>query len=194
MEFKDYQKYRWFVTSKGNLVVGGKNAEQNEILIRKLKESSEDLIMMHTTEPGSPFSAILAGPKSVKEPDIQECAAFTASFSKAWKEKKRRVSVDMFNLSQLYKLKGMKIGTWGVKGEIRKISTSLELVLTKQNNKLRAVPLTTVKSKKEILSKIIPGNIDKSLILSKIQMMTEEPLNQDELISALPSGGIKIKK
>ncbi len=193
MEFKDYKKYRWFITSKGNLVIGGKNAEQNELLIKKLKESNKELVMMHTTSPGSPFAAILADPKLVKESDMQECAIFTASFSKAWKEKKKRVSVDMFNLSQLYKLKGMKTGTWGVKGEIRRIFANLELVLTKQNNILRAVPPTAVKSK-NILLKIIPGKIDKHLILPKIQMMVEESLNQDELISSLPSGGIAIKK
>ena len=32
METKDksYEKYKWFVTSSGKLVMGGKNAEQNE--------------------------------------------------------------------------------------------------------------------------------------------------------------------
>ena len=195
MEFKDYQKYRWFYTSSGKLVVGGKNSEQNETLIRKMKEMKMDFLAMHTTSPGSPFSIILADSKLVKESDREECAIFTASFSKAWKEEKKKTSVDIFNLSQLYKLKHMKQGTWGVKGEITRISAHVELVLTKQNNKLRAVPPITVKSDKDILLKIIPGGkLDKNLIFPKIQIAIEESFSKEDFLSAMPAGGIKIKK
>mgnify|MGYP001560219158 FL=1 len=193
MEFKEYQKYRWFYLSSGKLVAGGKNAEQNEYLIRKLKESKKDRIMMHTTEPGSPFSVIFADPKVLKESDIKECAIFTASFSQAWKTGKKRASVDIFNLSQLQKLKTMKIGTWGVKGEIKRVSVPIELVLTKQHDKLRAVPPMTVRSKKDILLKIVPGKADKHLMLPKLQIVLAESFSKDDLLSALPAGGIKIK-
>ena len=194
MEFKDYEKYRWFFTSTEKIVIGGKNAEQNEQLLIKLKNQKKEKIMMHTTEPGSPFSVIFADPKSVKEQDIKECAIFTACFSKAWRANKKNTTVDVFKLSQLYKTPAMKLGSWGVKEKIRKISVSLELALTKQNNKLRAVPLSAVKSKKDILIYLFPGKIDKNLILPKIQMMVEESLNQEEILSALPPGGIRIKK
>src|SRR3989344_4927218 len=101
MEFKDYLKYRWFYTSSGKLVVGGKNAEQNEQLIRKLKEQKNDLLALHTTEPGSPFSFILAEVNKISEEDIKEGAIFTACFSQAWKAKKKSASVDIFKLSNL---------------------------------------------------------------------------------------------
>ena len=191
--FKDYEKYRWFYTSSGKLVVGGKNAEQNEILLKELKVEGEERIMMHTTDPGSPFTAIIFDPKLVKESDIKECAIFTGSFSRAWRSKKKRVSIDIFTLSQLYKSGLMKSGTWGVKGEIRRISVNLELVLTKQNNKLRAVPQLTSKSRKDILLTIIPGKSDKDLILPKLQIALPIYCSQEELLNALPSGGIKIK-
>ena len=161
MEFKDYTKYKWFLTSSGNLVVGGKSADQNESLLLKLKKQKEDLTLMHTSDPGSPFSVILS--ESPSSSDIQECAIFTASFSKAWKQKKEKVQVDTFKLSQLYKLKSMKTGTWGVKPPVKRLSVSLALVLTKQKDKLRAVPERSIKSKKDILLKIVPGDTDKTL-------------------------------
>ena len=194
MESKEYEKYRWFITSTEKLVIGGKNAEQNEQLLIKLKNQKEEKIMMHTTEPGSPFSVIFADPKSVKEQDIKECAVFTACFSRAWRVNKKNTTVDVFKLSQLYKIPTMKVGSWGVKEKIRKISVSLELALTKQNNKLRAVPPLSVESKKDVFIYLVPGKTDKNLILPKIQMMIKNSLNQEELISALPSGGIRIKK
>ncbi len=192
MEFKDYQRYRWFFTSTNKLVVGGKNALQNEELIRRLKTTKKDFLGMHTADPGSPFAFILVEKKLIKNTDIEECSIFTASFSRAWKEKKKKVEVHIFNLSQLYKTKGMKMGTWGVKLPIKKTSVNLELVLTKQKSKLRAVPESVVKKKKEILLKITPGKIDKQLMLPKIQISLDEEFSQEELLSALPSGGIKI--
>src|SRR3989344_4455030 len=132
MEFEDYQKYRWFVTSSGKLVIGGKSAEQNEALLKKLKSSEEDRIIMHTAQPGSPFSVILSPINSVNSSDMIEGAIFTASFSRAWRQEKKKINVDIFYLSSLYKLSSMKKGTWGVKNSPKKSSTKLALVLTKQ--------------------------------------------------------------
>lgn len=88
----------------------------------------------------------------------------------------------------------MKVGTWGVKGKIKRQSVPLELVLTKQENKLRAVPEFVVKNKKDILLKIRPGKIDKQEMLPKFQILLNESFSQEELLSALPSGGVTIVK
>ncbi len=192
MEFKDYQKYRWFYTSSKKLVVGGKNAEQNEELIKKMQAIKQDRIIMHTQMPGSPFSVILADIKKVTNNDIKETAIFTASFSRAWRERSKQANIDIFKLSQLYKSDAMKQGTFGVKGEIKRISIPLELALIKQKSKLRAVPLSSVKSK-NILLKITPGEKDKLQMLPELQKSLPK-YSKEEILAALPSGGIKIKK
>ena len=153
MEFKEAQKYRWFITSSGKLVVGGKSAEQNEVLLKELKEKNKDGIVMHTQSPGSPFSIIIAD--SIKKSDIEQSAVFTASFSRAWRSRKKKENVDIFRLSQLYKEKSMKTGTWGIKGKITRLPVSLSLVLTTQKSKLRAVPEKAVRSKRLILLKLL---------------------------------------
>ena len=43
----NYQKYKWFFTSSGKLVVGGKSSEQNDELLRKLNASNKDFIVMN---------------------------------------------------------------------------------------------------------------------------------------------------
>ncbi len=191
MEFKDYQKYKWFLTSKGNLVVGGKSSTQNDELIRSLKEKFRELTILHTSAPGSPFSAILT--QTPTESELLETAIFTASFSRAWKENKKKVSVDIFKLSQMHKKRDMKTGTWGVKGDIKMTVVDLELVLTIQNEKLRAVPESSVK-KKDILLKIAPGKIDKTQMLTKIQIALDKDYSEEEILSALPAGGVRIVK
>lgn len=190
----DYKKYRWFFTASGKLVVGGKSSAQNDELLKKFKRSKHDYVVMHTSRPSSPFSIIFAEKSDVSESDIEEVAIFTACFSRQWKEGKKMAEIDIFSLSRLYKLGSMKTGTWGVKGKIGKKTVPLELVLTKQNEKLRAVPEKTVKNKKDIFLKIIPGKVDKSQMLPKLQVEMAEHVNQEELLSALPAGGVAISR
>ncbi len=190
----NYKKYKWFCTSSGKLVVGGKSAEQNDELLKLLKKQNKECVMMHTSEPGSPFSVILADVKDVKKSDIEECAVFTASFSRAWKLGKKTASIDIFKSSEIYKDSRMKTGTWGVLGRAKKVNASLMLVLTKQRGVLRAVPEKSIKSKKEMIVKILPGNISKEDVLAKIQLEFGSALSHEELLSALPSGGFKVIK
>ncbi len=187
----DYKKYRWFFTLSGKLVVGGKSAMQNEELLKRLKRQAMNFTLMHTESPGSPFSVILSD--KITKSDIEETAVFTGCFSREWKRLKKETIIHIFALSQLYKTKKMGIGTWAVKGKVERKIAPLELFLTKQKNILRAVPEKTLKTKKYLL-KITPGKIDKKDILPKIQLEIAEHLNQEELLSALPSGGIFISK
>lgn len=187
----DYKRYRWFFTSSGKLVIGGKSAEQNDSLLDILKEEEGDYIVMHTSTPGSPFSVILEDIGEVSQEDIEECAIFTGCFSKVWKSGKSKALVGIFKLSQLYKDKTMKQGTWGVAGDVEEHSVKLELVLTKQKNVLRAVPEQTAETK---IVKILPGTIKKEDISAKLELELDNSFDEEELLSALPSGGFKIIK
>lgn len=190
MKFEEYKKYRWFITSSKKTVIGGRSAEQNDSLLSELKSEKKDFWTLHTSAPGSPFAVILADIKEVTEEDLQQAAVFTASFSKAWKEGKKKALVDIFKLSQVYKAEKMKSGTWGVKGPIHRISVFLELVLTKQKGVLRAVPSSAV-SEKQVIIKLVPGKIDKQAIVPKLALELNQNFKQEELLSALPAGGIK---
>ena len=190
----NFKKYKWFFTSSGKLVVGGKSAEQNDELLKIVKKQNNNYILMHTSEPGSPFAVILANVNKVNKKDIQECAIFTASFSKAWKAGKKKTSVDIFKSAEVYKDSKMKAGTWGVIGKRESMNVPLALVLTKQKGILRAVPERSAKSNKDIIVKLFPGKIPKEDLIAKIQLETHLSLNENELLSALPSGGFGIIK
>ncbi|MEK6893890.1 MAG: NFACT RNA binding domain-containing protein [Nanoarchaeota archaeon] len=182
----NYKKYKWFFTRSGKLVVGGKNADSNDSLLNELKKMRKDLIVMHTKAPGSPFCAIIAPVNVISNEDLHECAVFTGCFSRAWKEGKSSASVHSFKLSQLNKESDMKEGSWNVKGRVKDFIVKLELVITKQNGIVRAVPKQSV-SDHEIIATAVPGKID------KIKVKTDNlKVNKEELISALPAGGVKI--
>ena len=192
---ESYAKYRWFLTSGKKLVIGGKSAAQNDDLLKILKtlahgnEKFPDLTVLHTSAPGSPFSVILDNSPTVS--DIKETAVFTACFSRAWRSLAKKAIVDVFKLSQLSKPTRLKTGTWNVRGQIKKVSAELSLVLIKQKSKLRAVPPSV--SKKPLLS-VIPGKTKKETMLPKLSIELDEKFSKEELLSALPPGGVKVSR
>src|SRR3989344_6673467 len=96
-----YTKYRWFFTSSGKLVIGGKNSEQNEMLMSEIIKSGLNYIIMHTSTPGSPFTMIVD--EGLSDDDLHEQAVFTGCFSQEWKKGKKSTSIDIFNSKQLTK-------------------------------------------------------------------------------------------
>jgi len=82
---KWYEKFRWFISSDGFLVIGGRDASSNETIFKKYI-TPYDLIF-HTNFPGSPLT-VIKNPenKEIPESSIKEAADFVASFSIAWKE------------------------------------------------------------------------------------------------------------
>ena len=51
-----YDKFRWFVSSEGFLVIGGRDATTNEIVIKKHTDKED--VVFHTDMSGSPFFVV----------------------------------------------------------------------------------------------------------------------------------------
>lgn len=186
-----YKKYKWFVLSSGAIVVGGKSASQNDLLLKEAKKEGVERVVMHTSHPGSPFCVILKDAEKVSKGDVEECAVFCGAFSRAWKLGKEKTEVHIFKLSQLSKSKGMKTGTWKVGGEIKRKIVLLELVLAKQKDVLRAVPEKSV-AKKDVLLKVAPGRIDKKQMMPKFAVLLNEGFSVADIDAALPAGGVRV--
>ncbi len=89
-----YEKFRYTFTSSGFLVVIGKDAGTNEILIKKHTEEND--IIFHTQAPGSPFGIVKSAiSKSnsdfestvlLSKTELEEVAQFICCFSSQWKK------------------------------------------------------------------------------------------------------------
>ncbi|MBY9010879.1 MAG: NFACT family protein [Candidatus Lokiarchaeota archaeon] len=82
---KWYAKFRWFTSSDGFLVIGGRDASSNEAIFKKYISPSD--LIFHANFPGSPL-AVIKNPENEEIPanTIKETADFVASYSIAWKE------------------------------------------------------------------------------------------------------------
>ncbi len=170
------------------MVVGGKNAAQNDVLLKEILASGKIYYVMHTSAPGSPFAVLLREPSKVTSDELEEGAIFTACFSQAWKARKRRALVDVFQSDQLSKEPNMKAGTWRVRGKTKRVSVPLELALIKQRGTLRATPMKTTTRP---LMCIVPGTIDKVDIAAQFGVELGDSFAHDEIVAALPAGGVK---
>jgi len=82
---KWYEKFRWFISSDGYLIIGGRDASSNEIIFKKYIDLDD--LVFHTNFPGSAL-VVIKNTEGKKIPlnTIQETSNFVASFSRAWKE------------------------------------------------------------------------------------------------------------
>ena len=81
-ELKWFEKLRWFLSSDGFLVVGGRDASTNEIVVKRYLESND--IYLHSDIHGAPSVVIKSMGKEIPENTINEAASLAASFSSAW--------------------------------------------------------------------------------------------------------------
>jgi predicted ribosome quality control (RQC) complex YloA/Tae2 family protein len=103
-----YERFRWFRTSEGFLVLGGRNADQNEDLVKKYMDRGDRFL--HTQVEGGPVTVLKAtGPSEpAREIDfsqetLEEAAQFAVSYSTVWKNGRYAGDVYMVDPDQVSK-------------------------------------------------------------------------------------------
>jgi len=141
-----YEKFRWFMSSDGFLVIGGKDAESNEVIIRKHVKDGD--LVFHADITGSPF-VVIKNPEKKKIPasTIREAAEFCACYSKAWKV---GIQADVYYIlpEQVKKEGGLPKGSFMIYGKrewIRRIEMLLAIGVHQQ--KIIYGPISAVKAK-----------------------------------------------
>jgi predicted ribosome quality control (RQC) complex YloA/Tae2 family protein len=88
-----YERFRWFHTSDDFLVIGGRNADQNEDLVKKYMDTHDRFF--HAQAHGGPVTLLKATGPSEPSRDVEfpqssldEAAQFAVSYSSVWKDGK----------------------------------------------------------------------------------------------------------
>lgn len=191
-----FEKFRWFFTSEGFLVIGGRDAGTNELVIKKYTD--KDDLVFHTEMAGSPFIVLKTNRKKPNNISIEETAQFTAVFSKAWKLGRTITEVFYVNPDQV--TKETKAGEYitrgafmiyGKKNFLKPILKIFIGVLNDKINKeyegkLMIAPETSVKNNCSRYIEILQGNENASDIARKIKNKLSG--NLDDIIRMLPQG------
>ena len=190
---KEWQeKYKWFVTSGGKMVLAGRDAKQNDQLVSKLM--AEDDLFFHADIQGAP-ATILVGGKGASGQEKKEAAQFAASHSSAWKVGAAAVDAYAVGKEQLSKhSSGGFVGAGGfaIKGEREWFKgTALGLACSQEEGKFICLPLVHSKAEGMALQ-LSPGRMEKGKAAKDIAKMLK--CDVDEVLLMLPSGCFALKK
>lgn len=189
-----YENFRWFFTSSGFLVVGGRDATTNEIVIKK--HVDKDDIIFHTDMSGSPFMVLKTGGKKPEDIDIEEVGQYTASFSNAWKLGLSSSEVFYVNPDQVSKEakagEYMSKGSFMIYGKRTFLNPLVKLAVGLVDDRIECSVPSALKTRTKELVEIVPGDTKKSDIAKKIRKLIGGDL--DEIIRVIPSGKSRIAK
>ncbi|RMF55014.1 DUF814 domain-containing protein [Candidatus Woesearchaeota archaeon] len=193
-EKKWYEKFRWFHSSEGFLVIGGRDATTNEIIIKK--HTNDDDIVFHTDMAGSPFFVVKTVGKKVGEATLKEAAQATASYSRAWKLGLGTSDVFYVKPSQVTKEakagEFMPKGAFMIKGKTTYIRPEIKLAIGEKNGEIIGGPVDSIKKQTKNFVVIVQGAKKPSEVAKKIRAKLGGDI--DEIIRMLPAGGCEIEK
>ena len=114
-----FERYRWFFTSDGFLVVGGRDSSSNSAVIRKHLEKDDKVF--HGEIYGSPFFLLKDDGSSIAS-SLNEVAHATVCFSRAWKESMYGTNAYWVNPDQVKKGapsgQSMAKGSFMIEGQV----------------------------------------------------------------------------
>ena len=159
-----FEKFRWFVSSDGFLVVGGKDAVSNEVLVKKYVEDGD--VVFHADIVGAPFVTVRTDGKSLSEQALREAGQFAAAYSRGWREGFGSVDVYWVKPDQLSKTgpsgESVGHGAFAVSGQRnwqRGVALKLAVGVVLEHGELRFVggPVDAVMAKTDVFVTVVPG-------------------------------------
>lgn len=193
-----YEKFRWFYTSDGFLVLGGRDQKQNELLFSKYLQEND--LFMHADVHGAPVIIIKNG-QNAPESNILEAAYFSVAYSSAWKNGLPFADTYAVKPDQVSKsVSGQYVakGSFVISGERKwfrniplKIFMSLSPISIFAGN-ISEEKISEIRKKSAVFM-LSPGNKDKKFLVDDIKRFLSKKkleISIDEVHSVLPSGGL----
>ncbi|HJU34800.1 MAG TPA: ribosome rescue protein RqcH [Nitrososphaera sp.] len=209
-----YERYRWFITTDGLLVIGGRDASSNSALIRK--HLTEQDIVFHAEVHGSPFFIIKNAAPLVETKErmidlsLYQVAQATISFSRAWKD--GLSSADAYWVMSQQVKKGAPTGQFLPKGSfviegkrnyLKGVELRLAIGVMRLNNRetLLCGPEDAIKKSSMFYAVLLQGGMDPMTSAKKVKsefikiandnteiVESVKRISLDEFVRALPTG------
>jgi predicted ribosome quality control (RQC) complex YloA/Tae2 family protein len=195
-ELKWFEKLRWFLSSDGFLVIGGRDANTNEMVVKKYMENND--IYLHSDIHGAPSVVIKSEGKEIPETTIQEAASFAASYSSAWAKGFGSQDVYWVRPDQVSKTpqsgEFVAKGAFIIRGSRNYIRAATLLiavgVVDYEGKRVMAGPFDAVKKYTDNYVIIKPGYTKKEALAKEILRKIDEEriFSLEDMIRVLPSG------
>jgi len=195
-----FESFRWFISSNGNIVVGGKDIKSNDKVVKKYLKDGDRYA--HADIQGA--SSCIVKRKDINnknlpisEKTLEETCIFSACHSKAWKQ---------FTEAQAYWVLPEQVsktpqsgefvpkGAFIIRGKRNYYRCKLEFavgeIMVGETRKIMGGPVEAVKKRASKYIVLIPGDIKRNVIAHKLARALDIPVDQVDRV--LPAGGVNI--
>ena len=197
-----FEKFRWCILSDGNLVIGGRDAKSNEIVVKKYMD--DDDLFVHADIHGAPCCVLKSKDIDGKRIEItekakEEACEFAAVYSKAWKQFGEITSYWVYP-HQVSKTpesgEYLPKGSFVVRGKRNYVRCKMEMgigeVILKGVKKLMAGPVTAIEGRSDRYVILEPGERDKN---EMAKHLSEKFNVKVEVVQKLlPPGNVSVVK
>ena len=191
-----FERFRWFISSEGAIVLGGKDAKSNDILVKKHLQAGDRYA--HADVHGAP-SVVVKMKEGVTEKTLHEACEFAVATSKAWNAKIGSAAGYWVLPEQVSKTpqsgEYLAKGAFVIRGR-RNYSDKLQIKLGvgetefEGSRKIMCGPEGAVRARCRRFVMLRPGKLDKDELAKKLAYAFEVPI--EEVQSILPPGGVDI--
>ncbi|HUV23933.1 MAG TPA: ribosome rescue protein RqcH [Methanomassiliicoccales archaeon] len=191
-----FERYKWFLTSSGKLVIAGRDARTNDQVVKKHLKSEDRYA--HADVHGAP-SVVFKEGSEAQEDELREVCIFALAHSKAWNAGVKEGSAYWVLPDQVSKapMAGEFVPRGGfiIRGKRNYFHHILmEMVVGEISyqgeRKIMGAPRKTMESMSERYVIIGPGKTERSKISSKLARKFEVP--EEEISRILPPGDLEI--
>jgi len=201
-KLKWFEHYRWFISSDGMLVIGGRDAKTNAEVVEKHMEPNDR--HLHADIVGAPHVVVKSSGREVPETTIREAAEFAAMHSRAWREGLGALDVYWVMPEQVSRRAhpGTRLpkGSYVIKGERNflkvPVRASVGVLALEGEQVVTCGPSSAMRKHSRVVLEVSPGESKKSDLAREIQSRLKEAgieVSVDEVERALPPGKGEIK-
>ncbi len=197
-----FEEFRWFISSDGNVVVGGRDAGSNDKVVKKyLREGDR---YAHADVHGA--SSCVIKTKNVNDETVpisdktlEEACLFASVYSKAWKQF-AEAQAYWVNPEQVSKTPEsgdfLPRGAFVIRGKRNycrcKLEIAVGIVTINNTMKVMGGPVDAVKKLSDKYVVLSPGDMKKSVVSNKLSKVFD--VSTDVVDRVLPPGDLNIVK
>ena len=191
-----FEAYRWFLSSEGFLVLGGRDAKTNDAVVKKHLKDGDRYV--HADMHGAPSCVVKEGSKAGAA-TLGEACAFALAWSKAWSAGIASGSAFWVMPEQVSKQaesgEYVSRGAWVIRGRRNyvhdiPVRAAVGEIEHEGHRKVMAGPVAAVRARSSRLLVLEPGDEAKEAVARRVAAQFGVPV--EEVSRVLPPGPVRV--
>jgi len=198
-----FERYRWFLSSEGGIVIAGRDASSNDLVVRRNLKDGD--FYVHADLHGAASVVVKHAPPGdppLSDATLREAGQWAVAFSKAWRAGLASAEAFWVDSDQVSKKAAsgefVARGAWvihGTKHVLKDLPLELALGTVRYEGEERwtVAPPTAVRALGEVRVLLTPGE-DRERGPREVELSKDLGLPRPLLQSLLPAGGLSVRR